>query len=683
MIKKLLALFILFLPAGGLIFFKLQPQADLNVSVPLFHFYIVTFTTFSSAVISLLLVSSLGAEARPRHILAAAAFGVIGSIFFSHGLATPNAIISHAHPAVSWSAWLTLFGGGLLFAIAGLDGANGLPSWISMRAVIYCAVGGVLIYSGVAAFAPQLLDLIETSFVAPWHRVAIFWISLLLWLFAAFRLWRVWLVSRNRVDGVLAFVAFWLAIATISMHQYPVWNLSWWLYHITLLASFLIATFVLVLEYEQVRQFRLARYYLAASLILTALLALAASALFTQFAYNTLVSEIQTTSTNIAQNLGSSLTSDMADVSTPEHVRQLQGRSASQRLINLRMTGLPLHSVVIYGSDGVASQSSISYLVGVRAEDFSAFEQALSGKAAVVIREPNSAAAASYYGPSSSVSVVATYVPLHPGGKMEGETIGVLTTLQEVPTLNASIITARVTGLVIAALSMGLLFVALLSVVGRADRIITIRTDELRKLSAQLKTYSEWFFGKDLLEKVLADSNVLSLARRERTVMFMDIRGFTAWSESRSPEEVVGMLNRYYHASETIFKQHGAIKFKFSADEAMAVFARAAQATTAALDLRDAVKSLLADSDLGAGIGLHTGALVEGLLGSDEAKFYDVIGDTVNTAKRIEGNAIRAEVLASDDTRKLLGTKFSIGQARQVAAKGKGELTVYPIDRKS
>ncbi|MBI5349003.1 MAG: adenylate/guanylate cyclase domain-containing protein [Chloroflexi bacterium] len=629
MAKKLLILFALFIPAYGLIFFKLQPQFDLTVSVPLFHFYIVTFTTFSAAVISLLLVSSLGAEARPRHILAAAAFAVIGGVFFSHGLATPNALIDHAHPAVSWSAWLTLFGGGVLFAIAGLDGANGLPRWISVRAVIYCAVGGVLIYSGVAAFAPQLLDLIETSFVAPWHRTAIFWISLLLWLFAAFRLWRIWLVSRNRVDGV-----------------------------------------------------RLARYYLAASLILTALLALAASALFTQFAYNTLVSEIQTSSTNIAQNLGSSLTSDMADVSTAEHVRQLNSRSGSKRLLSLRMTGLPLHSVVIYGSDGVASQSSISELVGVKAEDRSAFEQALNGKAAVVIREPNPAAATAY-GPSSSVSVVATYVPLHPGGKMEGETIGVLTTLQEVPTLNTSIITARVTGLVIAALSMGLLFVALLSVVGRADRIITIRTDELRKLSAQLKTYSEWFFGKDLLEKVLADSNVLSLARRERTVMFMDIRGFTAWSESRSPEEVVGMLNRYYHASEMIFKQHGAIKFKFSADEAMAVFAHAGQATIAALNLRDSVKNLLANSDLGAGIGLHTGPLVEGLLGSDEAKFYDVIGDTVNTAKRIEGNATRAEVLASDDTCKALDSKFSIGQARQVAAKGKGELTVHPLERKS
>ncbi len=681
MTKKLFILFTLFLPAYGLIFFKLQPQADLTVNVPLFHFYIVTFTTFSAAVISLLLVSSLGAEARPRHILVAAAFAVIGGVFFSHGLATPNALIDHAHPAVSWSAWLTLFGGGLLFAIAGLDGANGLPRWISVRVVIYCAVSGVLIYSGVAAFAPDLLTQLE-KFDAPPIRLIIFSMSLAFWLFAAFRLWRVWLASRNRVDGILAFIAFWLAIATVSMHQFPRWNLSWWLYHVTLLISFLIATYVLVLEYEQIRQFRLARYYLAASLILTALLALAASALFTQFAYNTLVSEIQTTSTNIAQNLGSSLTNDMADVATAEHVRQLRSRSGSQRLLSLRTTGLPLHSVVIYGSDGVASQSTISELVGTKVSERSAFEQALNGKAAVVIREPNPGIATAY-GPSGNVSVVATYVPLHPGGKMEGETIGVLTTLQEVPTLNASIITARVTGLVIAALSMGLLFVALLSVVGRADRIITIRTDELRKLSAQLKTYSEWFFGKDLLEKVLADSNVLSLARRERTVMFMDIRGFTAWSESRSPEEVVGMLNRYYHASEMIFKQHGAIKFKFSADEAMAVFARADQATIAALDLRDSVRSMLNDRDLGAGIGLHTGPLVEGLLGSDEAKFYDVIGDTVNTAKRIEGNATRAEVLASDDTCKTLDAKFAIGPARQVAAKGKGELTVHPLERKS
>ena len=95
----------LLFPALVLAFFALQPQADLTVSVPIFHFYIVTFTTFSAAVISILLVASLGLQAPPRHLLAAAAVAVVGSVFFSHGLATPDVLINHFHPAVEWSAW--------------------------------------------------------------------------------------------------------------------------------------------------------------------------------------------------------------------------------------------------------------------------------------------------------------------------------------------------------------------------------------------------------------------------------------------------------------------------------------------------------------------------------------------------------------------------------------------------
>ena len=98
--RRILVILALLAPAFGLIFFALQPQADVIVSIPIAHFYIVTFTTFSAAVISILLAASLGAEAKPRHVLAAAAFAVIGSVFFSHGLATPNALIDHFHPAV-------------------------------------------------------------------------------------------------------------------------------------------------------------------------------------------------------------------------------------------------------------------------------------------------------------------------------------------------------------------------------------------------------------------------------------------------------------------------------------------------------------------------------------------------------------------------------------------------------
>ena len=679
--KRILTILALFAPAVGLIFFALQPKADLVVSVPIFHFYIVTFITFSAAVISILLAASLGAEAKPRHVLAAAAFAVIGSVFFSHGLATPNALIDHFHPAVEWSAWLTLFGSGALSAAAGFDGPQGPPKWLPVRRVIYAAAAGVLLYSAIAAFAPGWLSGVDEVFnalAAPWHRYAIFALTLVMWLLATFRLWRTWRVTRNRIDGVLAFVALWLATATVSMHMFTIWKLSWWLYHVVLLVAFLVTVSVLVAEYEQIRQFRLVRYYLAASLILTALLALAASAIFTQFAYNTLVEEAMTSATNVANNLANTLASDMPDLVTADDVSRLNERLGVRALFDLRLIGLSINSVSVYDQAGVAAHTTEPEWVGVKVENRAAFESALGGQTAVVIRQPDDAPAT--YRPAASVHIVEAYAPIRPGGNTSGQPIGVLVTIQEAPTLNKAVISARIRGLVTAAITMGLLFVALLSVVGRADRIITERTDALRKVTAQLKTYSEWLLGRDLLGRVLNDPNALSLNRRERTVLFMDIRGFTRWSESRSPEEVVAMLNRYYDTVEAAVTRHGVIKVKFSADEAMAVFPDAERAVAAALELRACMDDLLSAQDLGAGMGLHTGPLVEGLLGSTEVKFYDVIGDTVNTAKRIESAAVRVEALVSDATRQAMGGQFPVGETRQIAAKGKeAPVKVYPL----
>lgn len=205
--------------------------------------------------------------------------------------------------------------------------------------------------------------------------------------------------------------------------------------------------------------------------------------------------------------------------------------------------------------------------------------------------------------------------------------------------------------------------------------------DLLRRTSAQLKTYSEWLLGRDLLNRIVADPAALTLTRHERAVLFMDIRGFTRWSETRPPEEVVAMLNHYYYLTETALAHHAAIKFKFSADEAMAIFVSARQAAAAALELREQVNLMLSDQQLGVGIGLHTGLLVEGLLGSAGVKFYDVIGDTVNTAKRIESAAGAGEVWISENVRQAMGETAGLGPSRQITAKGKEEpLTVHRLE---
>ena len=191
----------------------------------------------------------------------------------------------------------------------------------------------------------------------------------------------------------------------------------------------------------------------------------------------------------------------------------------------------------------------------------------------------------------------------------------------------------------------------------------------LRALSRQLRTYSEWFFGRALLQQVVSDPRSLSLARRERALLFMDMRGFTAWSESQPPEAVVAGLAAYYVAAEDVFARHPPIRSKFAGDEIMAVFVRPADALAAARELARTELEVLGRRGLAAGIGLHWGPVVEGLIGGRALKQFDVVGDTVNTAKRIEGAAAPAEILASEAFRAAVDAP-SAG-ARSIEVKGK------------
>lgn len=217
--------------------------------------------------------------------------------------------------------------------------------------------------------------------------------------------------------------------------------------------------------------------------------------------------------------------------------------------------------------------------------------------------------------------------------------------------------------------------------IGLANMSAERHLKKLRQTSAQLRTYSEWLLGRELLVQTFLNPGSLHTTRRERTVLFMDIRGLTAWSESHQPEEVVALLDNYYRQSELILTLHSAIKFKFAADEVMAIFATADSALQAAVELRQQVNLLLAEKQLGAGIGLESGLVVEGLLGSTGVKFYDAIGDTVNVAKRIESVAWAGEVLISENVRKKAQLTVKIDTRRDIQVKGKTEvISIYALE---
>jgi class 3 adenylate cyclase len=195
----------------------------------------------------------------------------------------------------------------------------------------------------------------------------------------------------------------------------------------------------------------------------------------------------------------------------------------------------------------------------------------------------------------------------------------------------------------------------------------------LRKTTVQLQTFSNWLLGRNMVSLALTDPQSLSLVRRERTVIFMDIRGFTQWSEQQDPEVVVKMLNRYYEVAETILASSGVIMLKYTADEVMAFFAEVADASLATSRMHAACSKELAPFGLTVGTGINMGLVVEGLLGSAELKRYEIIGDTVNTAKRICSAADGGELLIAEAVLRKTGGIFKVQETREIIAKGKSE----------
>jgi signal transduction histidine kinase len=263
------------LPVAWLLVLVIRPAWDGMVHVPELHFYVVTFFTFVAVVVTMLVAFALGESSLPRHRLLATAFAAMGAVFFIHGVKTPGALTLAPNPGVRWAAWLTLFVGGLLFALATSDRPGRPLSRRSFLAINWGFLAFYLLFVGAVFFAPELLTLVDEQ-AGPFHTELVFWLTLLAWVFAGIRFELTWRRTADHVDGVMALIAAWLAMGTVSLHRFPLWHLSWWTYHVLLLAGALLALWALAGRYEQLRRFRLSWYYVTVGLVVTGALTLLA-----------------------------------------------------------------------------------------------------------------------------------------------------------------------------------------------------------------------------------------------------------------------------------------------------------------------------------------------------------------------------------------------------------------------
>ena len=227
-----------------------------------------------------------------------------------------------------------------------------------------------------------------------------------------------------------------------------------------------------------------------------------------------------------------------------------------------------------------------------------------------------------------------------------------------------------------------------------------ILADAFNKMGKELwlKSIVQESFGKyvgtEVLDMILAspEDTWFKGRKSDATVIFTDIRGFTAFSETHEPEKIVEYLNEYFEiCAHSIKKYHGFVD-KFIGDAVLGVIGvpinkpdHTVLAIMSALDIQEKLKLVDTGNPLLSkiGIGIHTGTLVSGNIGSSERMEYTVIGDTVNMASRLNGLAAGGEIIISQELYDLVKDHIKLEvEHRQQSIKGKSKpVDVYRIIR--
>jgi adenylate cyclase len=220
---------------------------------------------------------------------------------------------------------------------------------------------------------------------------------------------------------------------------------------------------------------------------------------------------------------------------------------------------------------------------------------------------------------------------------------------------------------------------------------------EEKKKGAFVRDAFSKYVSKELLDELLKKQQHLTLGgeKRELTVFFSDIRGFTSISEQLSPEELVHLLNEYLTDMTKIILAHEGTVDKFIGDAIMAIWNAPVKNPNHALKACKAaveqVKALRKLQDawternvpvLEIGCGIHTGPAVIGNMGSSERFDYTAIGDTVNLASRLEGltKVYGVSIIISESTHAAIQNEFPCRKLDAVKVKGKKQpVTIYHL----
>lgn len=215
-----------------------------------------------------------------------------------------------------------------------------------------------------------------------------------------------------------------------------------------------------------------------------------------------------------------------------------------------------------------------------------------------------------------------------------------------------------------------------------------------KKIEHEAATRAEFqrLLSPNLVEEIVSGALALDQAgaRREVTMLFADIRGFTSMSERHTPEEMVETLNSYFEFMVDVLFQHGGTLDKYVGDEIIGLFGAPVEladaplrAVRCALDMLKAleefnrIRQIEGKEEVKIGIGINTGPVIAGAIGSSRTLQYTVIGDAVNVAARLCGVAKSDEIIISPST--LEQCRLSVIAEARAPMELKGKAEAMPI----
>ncbi|HVN15944.1 MAG TPA: adenylate/guanylate cyclase domain-containing protein [Anaerolineales bacterium] len=228
---------------------------------------------------------------------------------------------------------------------------------------------------------------------------------------------------------------------------------------------------------------------------------------------------------------------------------------------------------------------------------------------------------------------------------------------------------------------------------GQKTQGVAIVLDDLterKKLEAQRRLL-ERMVSPAVLDQIDPNSLQIGGKRVDITILFADIRGFTTYSEKQTPEQLVAVLNQYLAAAaEAVLREEGTVD-KFLGDAVMAWFNaplpqpdHSLRAVRAALAIRDAIaelhRKLPKRDQLAFGVGIHYGEAILGWIGTEKRLEYTAISDSVNTAKRIQENSAKNQILISKQVYERVKKDVQAKPFEPLTVKGKAQpVDVYEV----